>query len=121
MYPILAAADVTGIKENGSITPHYPPRSVPSPATDSEQVSPLAAPYRSVGGGTTKGGLQKTRYGAAARVSQPQKIESSEEEEGVGGGGGFDVAAGSSKLQPEDTPTPRPRSRRKGVVPTKTE
>lgn len=86
-------------KENGSLTPHYPPRDNASPATESEEGSPCRLPPPPLPQPVKAGGLEP-------------KNEPSDD---------FYFPAASSKLAPADTPTPKPRNRRKGGAPTKTE
>ena len=95
---------VAEIKENGSFTPHYPPRSNVSPATESEEGSPCldALPPPPLHNKSMKAG-----------VLPIAKEEPSDD-------GFVNFPAASSKLAPADTPTPKPRNRRKCPAPTKT-
>lgn len=77
--------------ENGTQTPHYPPRSDPIPSSSSD------APRQN---------------GVPPEVKTDLKVA-------IGNGNG--ATAGSSAFLPAETPTPRPRNRRKCAAPTKTE
>jgi hypothetical protein len=98
-------------KENGSITPHYPPRGNPSPATDSE-ASPLPNLTATAATATTTGFGRYPHPKPPSSATRGVKIETVD---------GFHFPQVSSKLLPAETPTPKPRNRRKCAAPTKTE
>ncbi|KAL4538162.1 hypothetical protein Ndes2526B_g05354 [Nannochloris sp. 'desiccata'] len=98
-------------KENGSITPHYPPRGNPSPATDSD-ASPAPAHGATAATATTTGFGRYPHPKPPSSASRPVKMETVD---------GFNFPQASSKLLPAETPTPKPRNRRKCAAPTKTE
>jgi hypothetical protein len=97
-------------KENGSITPHYPPRGNPSPATDSA-ASPAPLP-------TATATTAATGFGRYPHPKPPSSATRGVKMETVDG---FHFPQASSKLLPAETPTPKPRNRRKCAAPTKTE
>lgn len=98
-------------KENGTLTPHYPPveGAAASPVTDSDEGTPGGEGGRAAP--PANGRPPRAARAAGAPTMRP-KLEPVD---------GFAFPANSSRLLPADTPTPRPRNRRKGVVPTKTE
>jgi hypothetical protein len=103
---------VVETKENGSITPHYPPRGNPSPPTDSD-ASPAPA-Y----GATATTTTTTTGFGRYPHPKPPSSATRAVKMETVDG---FNFPHASSKLVPAETPTPKPRNRRKCAAPTKTE
>jgi hypothetical protein len=104
---------VVETRENGSITPHYPPRGNPSPATDSD-VSP--APL--LGATATATAATAGGFGRYPHPKPPSSATRAIKTETVDG---FHFPQASSRLLPAETPTPKPRNRRKGAAPTKTE
>jgi len=104
---------VVETKENGSITPHYPPRGNPSPATDSDaSPAPANGATATTATTTTIGFGRYPHPKPPSSATRPVKVESVD---------GFNFPQTSSKLLPAETPTPKPRNRRKCAAPTKTE
>lgn len=97
-------------KENGSVTPHYPPRGHPSPTTESD-ASP--APVVAATATATATGIGRYPHPKPpSSATRPVKMEQLD---------GFHFTQASSKLLPAETPTPKPRNRRKCAAPRKTE